>query len=100
MPDMDNPFEPRNLTARQIRIGNAWDEATREVNRARDEGLEPDKTLLAAVGLVPDRALTPEQLERMWAHREKLYLEDALALHPEEMEAVKARLEAKERSAL
>ena len=51
-------------------------------------------TLPVTVGLFPERDQTPEQTERMWAHREKLYREDALTLLPEEMEAVKARLEA------
>ena len=88
MPHKDNPFEPVNLTARQIRIGDAWDEADRQYD------LTGDRTLPVAVGLFPERDLTPEQTERMWAHREKLYREDALALLPGEMEAVKARLEA------
>ena len=86
---MDNPFEPTDLTPRQRRIGEARDAADREYD------LTGDRTLPIAVGLFPERGLMPEQTERMWAHREKLYREDALALRPGKMAAIKARLEAK-----
>ena len=86
---MDNPFEPRGLTARQRRIGEARDHAMLEYDRTGEE------TLPIAVGLFPDENLTPEQTERMWAHREELYLEDALAVLSDVMAEIKARIRAR-----
>ena len=36
MPHSDNPFEPVNLTARRIRIGDARDEADRQYDLTGD----------------------------------------------------------------